>query len=163
MANPGDEGPRAGWRFLYRSLEGRIDRYQWWRAQAPLALALLVLTLVWQAVAPYAHRSLAETKLIDGAAIAAYSYLIAYAFVALLLLVCSYYVSAKRFRDRGLPPELAGLLPLAALFCGALSWTQQQDGGMFALWIVWAGLVALAGVAAWTIYELGFSGSGTAR
>ena len=154
---------RAEIGFLYRSLEGRIDRRQWWRAQAPLALALLVLTLVWQAVAPFAHRSLAQTKLIDGAAIAAYSYLIAYAFAAMLLLVAGYFVSAKRFRDREKPPALAGLLPLAALVYGALSWTQQQDGGMFPLWIVWIGLAALAAVAAWTVYELGFAGSEGAR
>lgn len=146
-------------RSLYRSDQGVIDQATWWRAQAPLALALIVLTVIWRLVEPYAHRSLAETQLIDGAAIAAYCYLIAYAFAVMLLLVASYYVSAKRFRDRGLAAGFAGLLPLAMLFCGALAWTQQQEGGMFPLWIVWAGGAALAGVAGWTIFELGLSGT----
>jgi uncharacterized membrane protein YhaH (DUF805 family) len=154
---------RQEMRFLYRSDQGRIDRPTWWRAQAPLALALLALTLVWRAVEPYAHRSLADTPLIDAAAIAAYSYLIVYAFAALLLLVASYYVSAKRFRDRGMPAGLAGVLPLAALLYGALSWTQRQDGGMFPLWIVWAGLAALACAALWTVYELGAAAPRAAR
>ena len=154
---------RQTMRFLYRSDQGQIDRSTWWRAQAPLALALAALTLVWLAVAPYAHRSLAETKLIDAAAIGAYTYLIAYAFAVLVLLVCSYCVSAKRLRDRGLPAGLAGALPLAALLYGALNWTQQQEGGMFPVWIVWAGLVALGLVAAWTIYELGIAGPEAGR
>ena len=148
---------RADWRFLYRSDQGRIDRPTWWRAQAPLALALLVLTLFWRWVAPYAHRSLAETQLIDAASIAAYSYLIFYAFAAILLMVCSYCVSAKRFRDRGFPAGLAGLWPLAALLLGAVAWTQPQEGGMFPLWIVWAGAAVFAVIAGWSLYALGLA------
>ena len=150
-------------RFLYRSDQGRIDRPAWWRAQAPLAALLLALTLVWRLAEPYAHRSLAETQLIDARAIAAYTYLICYAFAALLLMVCSYCVSAKRFRDRGRPAGFAGIWPLAALLLGALVWTQPQDGGMFPLWIVQAGAAGFAGVAAWSVYELGVAGEGAAR
>ena len=150
-------------RQLYRSDQGSIDRPTWWRAQAPLVLAILGLSVLWHFVAPYAHRSLAETKLLDGAAIAAYCYLIFYAFAVLLLLVASYSVSAKRFRDRGLDPGFAGLLPLALLLYGALDWTQQQEGGMFPVWIVWAGAAMLAGVAGWTVWELGFAEPKAAR
>ena len=77
--------------------------------------------------------------------------------------MCSYCVSAKRFRDRSLPAGLAGAMPLAALLYGALNWTQQQEGGMFPVWIVWAGLGALGLVAAWTIYELGVAGPEAGR
>ena len=150
-------------RFLYRSDQGRIGRTAWWRAQAPLAVLLLALTLLWRLAEPFAHRSLAETQLIDARAFAAYTYLIFYAFAALLLMVCSYFVSAKRFRDRGRPAGFAGIWPLAALLLGALAWTQPQDGGMFPLWIVWAGVAGFAAVAAWSVYELGIAGESAAR
>ena len=150
--------PRSEWRFLYRSDQGRIDRPTWWRAQAPLAAALLVLTLIWLALSPYAHRSLDSTKFFDPGAIVAYTYLIVYAFAVLLIAVASYSVSAKRFRARGMAPGLAGLLPFTVFATGVVAWTQEQDGGMFPFWIVVVAGIGCIAIAVWTIHELGVAG-----
>ena len=145
-------------RFLYRNEQGRIDRPTWWRAQAPLAAALLVLTLIWLALSPYAHRSLDNTKFFDAGAIVAYTYLVVYSFAVLLIAIASYCVSAKRFRARDMAPGLAGLLPFSVFATGIVAWTQEQDGGMFPYWIVILAAFACLVIAAWTIYELGVAG-----
>ena len=75
----------------------------------------LVLTLVAFAVAPNAPRDLAREAFIDPLTVARHAYLIVYAFALILCAVAEYFVSAKRFADRGKPPALAGLAPFSLL------------------------------------------------
>jgi uncharacterized membrane protein YhaH (DUF805 family) len=149
---------RAHFAFLYRGTEGRIDQATWWRAQAPLSALLAVLTAGWLLLAPYTHRSLENTRFFEPATIFAFAYLVLYAFALILLVVASTFVSAKRFRDRGLPPGLAGLAPFAALLAGAVWWGQRQEGGFYPYWIVIVGYGLFAAALAWSLYELGVAG-----
>lgn len=141
--------------FLFRTDEGRIDRPTWWRGTMLLAGPLVLATLGWIALAPWAHRSLDERTLIDLPSLAAYVYLLLYAFVILLIAISFYNLSAKRWRDRGRPAALAGVLPLALLFAGAAHWLVPRSEDMLPMWIALAldGLALV--VALWTAVELG--------
>ena len=145
----------AGFRFLYREDRGRISRAAWWRATLPLAVLVALATAGWIAVRPYAVHDLGTQPFIDGATVGAYLYLAAYAFGLILAAVCSYNVSAKRFRDRGRPGRLAALLPLTAFLTGALVWFIPQSFGTVPGWVGHAGVAVLLAVAAWNVVELG--------
>ena len=96
----------ARFRFLYRESEGFVGPREWARASvAPVGIAL-VLTIVAFAVAPNAPRDLAREAFIDPLVVARHAYLIVYAFALILCAVAEYFVSAKRFADRGKPPAL---------------------------------------------------------
>ncbi len=43
--------------------------------------------------------------------------------------MAEYFVSAKRFADRGKPPALAGLVPFSLLIAGAANWYQPRSEG----------------------------------
>ena len=49
--------------FLFRTDAGRIDRPTWWRGTVLLAGPLVLATLGWIALAPWAHRGLDERTL----------------------------------------------------------------------------------------------------
>ena len=51
--------------FLFRTDAGRIDRPTWWRGTIMLAGPLVLATLGWIALAPWAHRGLDERALVD--------------------------------------------------------------------------------------------------
>ena len=87
---------------------------------------------------------------------AAYLYLAAYAFALILAAVCSYNVSAKRFRDRGRAGRWAAVLPLSALLTGALLWFIPQSLGDVPEWAGRVAEVALLAVVAWNVLDLGF-------
>jgi uncharacterized membrane protein YhaH (DUF805 family) len=141
--------------FLFRSDEGRIGRTTWWRGTALLAGPLLLFTIGWAALSPFAHRGLDERGLIDLPTLAAYVYLLLYAFAILLIAVSFYNLCAKRWRDRGRPASLAGLLPFAVLIAGAAHWLVPRSEGQVPISIAIAlDLLALA-VAAWALIELG--------
>jgi len=96
-------------RFLYRQADGVLDRGGWARASlAPLGVAL-AMTLIWLAIAPNAPRDLAHERFLDLGVVAVHFYFIVYAFAVIICAVAEYFVSAKRFADRGRPPALAGL------------------------------------------------------
>ena len=146
----------AGFRFLYREDRGRISRAAWWRATLPLAALVALATAGWVAVRPYALHDLNSQPFIDGATVGAYLYLATYAFGLILAAVCSYNVSAKRFRDRGRIGRWAAVLPLAALLTGALVWFIPQSLGDVPDWAGRVAEVALLAVAAWNVLDLGF-------
>jgi len=141
--------------FLFRTDAGRIDRPTWWRGMIMLAGPLVLATLGWIALAPWAHRGLDERALFDAASLVAYVYLLLYAFVILLVAVSFYNLSAKRWRDRGRPAALAGALPLALLLAGAAHWLVPRSEDMLPSWIALALDGLVLGVALWTAVELG--------
>jgi hypothetical protein len=68
-------------------------------------------------------------------------------------------VCAKRFADRGRPPGLAGLAPLAIFVAAAAHWFTPRSEGMAPAAAPYV-LDALALVVlVWTIAELGFGAS----
>ena len=140
--------------FLYRQGEGQIDRLQWWRADAPIWIAGLVLSLIWLAIAPQA-RDLAHEPLFDLGVALRYFYLIVYAFALFLLGVMHYFVSAKRFARRGLPPAFAGLALFAIFIAAAAHWYQPRSEGTAPVWMIWLIDLAALGCVGWTVYQLG--------
>ena len=149
----------ARFRFLYREGEGFVGPRQWARASvAPVGIAL-VLTIVAFAVAPSAPRDLSREPFIDPLVVARHAYLIVYAFALILCAVAEYFVSAKRFADRGKPPALAGLAPFSLLVAGAAHWCQPRSEGTMPEGLVYLFDALAIGVVAWNVIELGFGAS----
>ena len=148
--------PTAGFRFLYRTDKGRIDRAGWFRAAAPLAVSFVVTTAIMLALLPWANRPLTERAFFDPAAFAANTYILVYAALTLLTAISWVNLGAKRFRDRGRPAPLglAGLLPLAMLVAGAADWLQPRVAEVMPRATVWACEGALVVVAIWTFLEM---------
>ena len=145
----------ASFRFLDREAEGAIGPGEWVRASAlPLGLALGMTALAW-ALSP-GPRDLGSQPFISLGIVATHAYFIVYGFALLLLAVMQYFVSAKRFRDLGRPPALAGLMPFCLLIAGAAAWFQPRSEGLLPPWSVWPFLALAFGVAIWNVVELGF-------
>jgi uncharacterized membrane protein YhaH (DUF805 family) len=145
-------------RFGFRTDQGRIDAMTWRQGSAFLCVLLAVLTLVWFLLAPFAHRDLASTPFLAWGTVAAFVYLMFYAFAILLIAICHYNLSAKRWRDRGWrgPGALAGLLPLCALLSGAVHWLQPRVADVLPYWYVAGVDAALLAIIVWNVLELGF-------
>lgn len=144
-------------RFGFRTDQGRIDAAAWRQGTLFLAVPLAVLTLIWFVLAPFTQHDLARTPFLAWGTMAAFIYLMFYAFAILLIAICHYNLSAKRWRDRGwrFPGALAGLLPIAALISGAAHWLQPREAEIISYWYV-AGIdFALVAVIAWNAVELG--------
>jgi uncharacterized membrane protein YhaH (DUF805 family) len=148
--------PETGFGFLFRQDQGRIDRRMWWKATAGLAGVLAAFTSIWIYLLPSAHRDLDTTPFLAWWTLAAYVYLLFYAFAILLIAICHYNLSAKRWRDRSRPAALAGLLPLAALVAGAAHWLQPQMADFIPCWYVLGADAGFTGILLWTVVELGF-------
>lgn len=133
-----------GFSFLYRRDEGVIDRSLWARATAPLVVLFLVALWLTSATDHAAN----STLRIGVIAI--------FLIVTAVLAACFYFISAKRFRDRGRPVALALALPAALFAAAALHWAGPQIDDQFPRWIIMLGDVATAAVAAWCVVELGF-------
>ena len=146
----------SGFRFLYRTDQGRVDRAQWVAAALPLAALLGAASVVLRIALPYANRTLAERAFYDPLTFAANFYILIYAAGLLLLAISWVNLAAKRFRDRGRPAPLAlaGLLPLAALVAGAAHWLQPRVAEVMPRWNVWGCDALLVIVALWTAAEL---------
>jgi hypothetical protein len=146
-------------RFMYRQGEGVIGPASWARASLPpiaIALALTWLTLF---IAPDKPRDLGREAFIDVSVVATHVYFLAYAFALILCAVAEYFVSAKRFTDRGKPAALAGLAPFALLLAGAASWYQPRSEGTMPEALTWVFDALALGIVAWNVIELGFGAS----
>jgi uncharacterized membrane protein YhaH (DUF805 family) len=144
-----------GLRFLYRSEEGVIDRRVWWLGVMPLASILFVMTAIWFVLEPFAKRGLDERAFLDPLTLAAYVYLICFAFAVLFAAVCFVMLSMKRLRDRARPPGLAGAFPLVALLTGAANWIEPQVGSPLVSTIALLCWVTLGVALLWTVVEMG--------
>lgn len=142
--------------FLYRSDAGEIDAKTWIKGSLMLGGLLAVLTAIWFLLAPYAHHDLDVTPFFAVNTFMAYFYLMIYAFAVLLIAISHYNLSAKRWRARGWPSSLAGLLPLLALFAAAAHWLEPRTPQDIAAWQVRGLDILLAGVICWNIAELAF-------
>ncbi|HUB64415.1 MAG TPA: hypothetical protein VL996_08215 [Methylocella sp.] len=145
-------------RFGFRTDQGRIDAKIWRQGTAFLGVPLGVLTSIWFLLAPLTQHDLARTPFLAWGTIAAFAYLLFYAFAVLLIAICHYNLSAKRWRDRGwrAPGGLAGLLPLAALMSGAAHWLQPRVAEIIPYWYVAGVDATLVAIIAWNMLELGF-------
>ena len=148
--------PATGFRFLYREDRGRISRGVWWRGILPLAGFVIVATVIWEVVKPYAAPDLATQPLMDVAVVLAYLVLAVYAFAMILAAVCYYNVCAKRFRDRGRRGLWAAALPLAVLLTGALDWFIPRSMGDVPAWWGAVASVVLLALLVWNVIDLGF-------
>jgi uncharacterized membrane protein YhaH (DUF805 family) len=145
-------------RFLYRTEQGRIDRVVWLKGAGALTAVFAPFYLIWLALSPYTAHDLAKDPFFVPLTAVAYTFVIVYAFVIILIAVCYVNLSAKRFRDLGRewPVALAGLAPLIALIDGATHWLQPRVAEVMPIYWVWGVDAALVGVIGWTVYELGF-------
>lgn len=146
----------SGFRFLYRTDQGRIDRAGWLRAAAPLALSFALTTAIMLAILPWTNRPLTERAFLDPATLAANTYILAYAALTIFTAISWVNLGAKRFRDRGRPAPLglAGLLPLAMLVAGAAAWLQPRVAEVMPRATVWACEALMVVVAIWTVLEV---------
>ncbi len=149
----------ADFRFLYRQGEGVIGPALWARASAPPVALALALTGLAIFIAPDRPRDLASEAFINFAIVATHVYFLVYAFALILCAVAEYFVSAKRFADRGKPPALAGLAPFALLLAGAAHWYQPRSEGAMPEALTWAFDAVALGIVGWNIIELGFGAS----
>jgi uncharacterized membrane protein YhaH (DUF805 family) len=146
-------GPsERGFAFLFRTDRGRIDRTTWWWGTVPLATVGAVATAGWFAVRPFTHDAIRQPPAL---AVAGYLYLVVFAFAVMLLFICEYNLSAKRFHARGRPAALAAALPASALLAGAFAWYLPRSQGALPEWSFWAVLAAVGLVALWNVVELG--------
>jgi uncharacterized membrane protein YhaH (DUF805 family) len=148
-------------RFLYRQSEGVIDRTTWIRASVgPLGIALALTIIAWL-VAPNQPRDLASQAFFSVGLVLSHAYLIFYGFALIVCAVAEYFVSAKRFRDRGRMPELAGLAPFALLVTGAAHWFQPRSEGAMPEWATTGFDIVTLAIVVWTLVELAFAGKRT--
>lgn len=147
------ETPR--WSFLFRSDEGRIDAATWWRNVALLAGIFAVLTVIWIFVEPFANHNLAKEPLFTVPILLANLYRLIYGFGSLILLISYYNLSAKRWRDIGRPPGLAGVVPFLICLAAALHWLEPRVGGEIPHFLVVLADILFFASLIWTIVELG--------
>jgi len=145
----------ASFRFLSRQTEGLIDRATWIRASVPPVGVALALTWLAWAIAPDRPRDLATQAFFDPRIVATHVYFIAYAFALLLCAVAEYFLSAKRFADRGKPGAFAGFAPFALLLAGAANWYQPRSEGYMPEVLTYVFDLVAVGVIAWNVIELG--------
>jgi len=148
------ERPSAS--FLFRRDEGRIDRDVWWYGSAWLGGIFAVLTVIGFLLAPYAKHDLSTTPLFTWPIFISYLYLIVYIFAVILISICHYNLSAKRWRDRGKPSAFAGLVSFFALVAGAAHWLHPQMEETVPMWMVIAADIGFMALLIWMIVELGF-------
>jgi uncharacterized membrane protein YhaH (DUF805 family) len=156
MDASGEHPAARGFTFLFRQDQGVIGRATWWRWTLVLALILGVLSGIWQLLAPYANRTVeVGERLFDPMTFVAYAYLLGFAFAIIIIGVCHYNLSAKRWHDRGRIGGLAGLLPLSFLLAGAAHWLQPRVTEAMPGWTVTLTDAILLACIVWNIIELG--------
>lgn len=141
--------------FLYRSDEGEIDVATWWRGALILVGIFVVLTLGWIVIEPFADKSLATTVVGTIVVLTANLYRLAYGFLCLMLLICLYNLSAKRWRNLGRPSSFAGILPVWTAVTAALHWLEPRVAGSLPHALVVLADILLVVIFLWTLAELG--------
>jgi uncharacterized membrane protein YhaH (DUF805 family) len=150
----------ARFHFLFRSDAGEIDRATWMRCAGALAAIAVVLTTPWLWLRGHIVHDLSKDEFFDPSIFAAYAYALAYAFALILLGVSYVNLTAKRFRALGWrnPLGLASLVPLIAFLSGALRLApilSPAGADIAPIWAIWGAEAIFAGVAGWTVWELG--------
>jgi hypothetical protein len=130
-------------RFLFRQERGTIDARTWIGGTLALAATWLVLYL-----ADFAADHAGGITKIGVSSL--------FVLATMLVAACYYFLSAKRFADRGRPRSLAIILPATGFIAAALHYLQPAQGGTFPLWLAFVADAVLAAVAIWNIVELGF-------
>jgi uncharacterized membrane protein YhaH (DUF805 family) len=130
-------------RFLFRQERGTIDERTWLGGTVALAATWLLIYLA-NLAADHAGgiTKVGVTSL--------------FVLATMVVAACYYFLSAKRFADRGRPRALAIVLPATGFVAAALSFMQPAQGGTFPLWLAYVADAALVAVAIWNIIELGF-------
>ncbi len=141
--------------FLFRSDAGQIDAATWRRGTLLLAGIFAALAIGWVFVQPYADHDLNANPWMTAGILAANLYRLLFGFAILLILISHYNLSAKRWRDVGWPPALAGLLPFVACVCAAAHWLAPRTNQAVPHGVTLAADAALAAVLVWNIVELG--------
>lgn len=152
-------------RFLFRDDKGSIDRQTWWRAMAMLVLILAALAAAAFGLNHFLPRTPAAAEALVNEVAREHTrlmtipyYLSLFAIdvlylVMVLVSVCIYFVGAKRYNDLGQPAQLALILPATAYFQIFSPILSDQLLPVYGRWIV---TVAMLGVLAWQVYDLGF-------
>jgi hypothetical protein len=149
----------SNFRFLYRQAEGVVDRATWIRASLlPVGVALALTAIAW-GITPDQPRDLSTQPFIDAGIVATHAYFIVYAFALLICAVAEYFLSAKRFADRGKPRAFAGFAPFALLLAGAANWYQPRSEGLMPEALAYVFDLIAIGVIAWNVWELGIGAS----
>lgn len=143
------------WSFLFRTDEGRIDAPTWRRNAALLLAIFAALTVIWIFVEPYAQHDLAREPLFAFSVLAANLYRLVYGLASILLLISYYNLSAKRWRDIGLPSALAGLWPFLVCIVAALHWLELRLVGEIPHVVVIVTDVIVIVTLIWNVLELG--------
>jgi hypothetical protein len=142
-------------RFLFRSEDGVVDAPTWRFHVVWLALLLTGLTAGWLVLRPLTRHDLATSAFIAPGTVAAFTYLVLYAFAVLLVAVSYTMLSIKRLRARALPTGLAGLVPLLSLLAASLHFLHAQTPDVVGLPYVVLLDGALLAAVGWTAVELG--------
>jgi uncharacterized membrane protein YhaH (DUF805 family) len=145
---------RQSWQFLYRTDAGQIDARTWWRGALPLAAIVIVLTLLLVFIFPYTEHDLTRSPLLSATALGANLYVIFYSFLLILIGICYYNLSAKRWRDLKRPPALAGLVPFCALLAGAAHWLAARSSEIVPQAVPLAADICFVLVLIWNVAEL---------
>jgi uncharacterized membrane protein YhaH (DUF805 family) len=140
-------------RFLFRNDKGTIDRRTWWVAMAALAIAWIVVALLAAAVTLLADITGQETVSLLAALTRGVYLSAVFNILIILVYVCYYYVSAKRYNDLGLSPVRALILP-AAIYVMTLS--PLVTDPLLPVYGRWIMHLVFLGVAVWQVYVLGF-------
>jgi uncharacterized membrane protein YhaH (DUF805 family) len=146
-------------RFLFREDKGSIDRRTWWVATAALAcvlvvVAILAMLLTFLAESATVGAAAAEesigllTILTQGVYLTALFHIL-----IILVFVCYYFVSAKRYNDLDRSPKMGLILPAAIYLLIVSPIVVDQLLPVFGRWIM---TILFLAVAAWQVYELGF-------
>jgi uncharacterized membrane protein YhaH (DUF805 family) len=145
---------RQSWRFLYRTDAGEVDARTWRRGAWPLAALAAVLTLFLVFIFPYTAHDLKQSPLLSATALGANLYVVLYSFLLILIGICYYNLSAKRWRDLKRPAALAGLVPFCALLAGAAHWLAARGGEIVPQAVPLVADTCLILVVIWNVAEL---------
>lgn len=145
--------------FLYREDQGEVSKSLWWAGTWPLAVVLLVLTLIWLGIAPdplhASKNTFLSLRMQSILQLFTYGYLLIYGIAAMLIAISHTFLSMKRLRALRQPTGFGGLLPFTVLLVGAVTWLQPRLGDEMPVWSAGLADGVLVAVILLMIYDLG--------